>query len=153
MQTDSRGCDCPLGLHTNLLSTALFPTKIDDLSSKYLSPPVGFVKGKTSRKTFLTIPPTRWVCHIAGKDKQDNYKLRTGMAFHPWMKTALACGAHWDSCVYLVTNGLPWLQMLATCWRHVGDKAKYCQFLSRQANFCDMVYTVSAHFCVAISQH
>jgi len=26
------------------------------------------VKGKASRKTFLTIPPTRWVCHIAGKD-------------------------------------------------------------------------------------
>ena len=29
VQTDSRGCDCPLGLHTYQLSTALIPTKID----------------------------------------------------------------------------------------------------------------------------
>ena len=68
MQTDSRGCDCPLCLHTYQLSSALFPTKIDTLSSKYLSPPVGLVKGKTSQNTFLTIPQSRWVCHIEGKD-------------------------------------------------------------------------------------
>jgi hypothetical protein len=41
---------------------------------------------------------------------------------------------------------LAWLEMLATCWQHVSDKAKCRQFLSRQANFGDMVYSVSAHF-------
>ncbi len=46
-----------------------------------------------------------------------------------------------------------WLEMSAKCRRHVGDKAKCCQFLSRQAIFGDMVYSVSAHFCVAISRH
>ena len=39
------------------------------------------------------------------------------------------------------------------CRQHVGDKAKRCQLLSRQANFGDMVYIVSAHFCVAIFPH
>jgi hypothetical protein len=48
---------------------------------------------------------------------------------------------------------LPWLVMSATCWRHVGDKAKCRQFLPRQANFGDMVFTVSALFCVALFRH
>jgi hypothetical protein len=43
--------------------------------------------------------------------------------------------------------------MSATCWRHVGDKAKCRLFLSRQANFCDMIYSMSAHICVGISRH
>jgi hypothetical protein len=37
--------------------------------------------------------------------------------------------------------------------RHVGDKAKCRLFSSRQANFGDMVFSVSAHFCVAIFRH
>ena len=48
--------------------TALFVTNIDALFSKYFTPPVGLVKGKTSKETFLTIPQSRWVCHISGKD-------------------------------------------------------------------------------------
>ncbi len=39
------------------------------------------------------------------------------------------------------------------CRRYVGDKAKCRPFLSRQANFGDMVFLVSAHFCVAIFRH
>jgi hypothetical protein len=34
--------------------------------------------------------------------------------------------------------------------RHVGDKAKCRPFLSRQANFGNMVFSVSANFCVVI---
>ena len=44
-------------------------------------------------------------------------------------------------------------RLSATCRRHVADKAKCRQFLSRQANFGDMVFSVSAHFCVAIFRH
>jgi hypothetical protein len=47
----------------------------------------------------------------------------------------------------------PWLVMSATCRRHVGDMAKCRQILPRQANFGDMVFRVSAHFCVAIFRH
>ncbi len=43
--------------------------------------------------------------------------------------------------------------MSATCRRHVGDKAKCRLFSSRQANFGDMVFSVSAHFCVAVSRY
>ena len=44
-------------------------------------------------------------------------------------------------------------RLSATCRRHVADKAKCRPFSSRQANFGDMVFSVSAHFCVAISRH
>ena len=39
------------------------------------------------------------------------------------------------------------------CQWHVGDKAKCRQFLPRQANFGDMVFTVSALFCVTFFRH
>ena len=47
----------------------------------------------------------------------------------------------------------PWLEMSATCRRHGGDMAKCRQILPRQANFGDMVFSVSAHFCVGVSRH
>ena len=43
--------------------------------------------------------------------------------------------------------------MSATCRRHVGNKAKCRLFSSQQANFCNMIFSVSAHICVGISRH
>ena len=43
--------------------------------------------------------------------------------------------------------------MSATCWQHVADKAKSCLFLSRQANFGDIVQSVLGNFCVGIFRH
>ena len=50
-------------------------------------------------------------------------------------------------------TAITWLEMSATCRRHVGDMPK-CRLISSQVgNVGDMVFRVSAHFCVAISRH
>jgi len=46
-----------------------------------------------------------------------------------------------------------WLEMSAKSRRHVANKAKCRPFLSRQANFGNMVFSVSEHFCVMIFRH
>ena len=51
---------------------------------------------------------------------------------------------------------LSWLEMSATCRRHVGDTAKCRQILPRKANLILATCrnsSVSAHFCVGISPH
>ncbi len=45
------------------------------------------------------------------------------------------------------TTHSPWLAMLATCLRHVGDMAKCRLFSSRQGKIRNMFSCVSAHFC------
>ena len=45
------------------------------------------------------------------------------------------------------------LEMSPTCCRHVADKAKCGLFLPRRANFGDIKFCVSAHFCVVMFRH
>ena len=39
------------------------------------------------------------------------------------------------------------------CWRHVGDMPTWRQISSRVVKFGDMIFSVSADFCVTLSRH
>ena len=52
-----------------------------------------------------------------------------------------------------LTPNISTLSSLVVLAGNVGDMAKCRQILPRQANFGDMVFSVSADFCVAVSRH
>ncbi len=79
-------------------------------SHRYLTSPVGLVKGN-SWKTFLTIPWSRWVCHIAGKvSGMINYTLLRPFYIHDHNYLSLHAHFHYMA---KMTNGL--LPLVSNC--------------------------------------